>query len=217
MKDQWLDWLQEKQRHFFYGITIVVASLFIAFQTFGKFYKPKQNRFWVTYNAFEKGMLQGEAFEKLKRALRDNPELETKFGAQIADAFIAQNEGEKAQPFADKVLQRVKQQTPEHAEYAEGSLLISKRDFTNALSKAITLKDKLDHESLLYGFNLIRIASLYRVLETPDKEVAALQELENYMQKNQKASAVLMECFHEGELSLQDYITHRKETLYPKE
>lgn len=213
MKDQWLDWLQEKQRHFFYGITIVVASLFIAFQTFGKFHKPKQSRFWVTYNSFEKGMLQGEAFEKLKRAIKDNPDLETKFGAQIADAFIAQNEGEKAEPFADKVFKRVKKQSPNHAEFAEGSLLISKGDFQNALSKAVTLNEKLDQGSLLYGFNLVRIASLYRVLETPDKEIAALQELENYMKMNQKASSILLQCFQEGDLTLEDYITYRKSAV----
>ena len=210
MKDQWLDWLQERQRHFFYGITFVVAALFVAFQVFGKFHKPFTSQYLIANQAFEKWMLQGEAFEKLEHALKDNPELETKFGVLIADKFIAQNEGEKAQNFADNVFKRVLKQTPEHTIFAQGSLLIANKDFRQALTSAVTLKGDLDKTSLLYGFNLIRIASLYRALDTPDQELAALEELETYMHNNEKTSSVLIQCFHEGDLTLNDYISHRK-------
>lgn len=213
MKDQWIDWLQEKQRHFFYGITIVVTSLFIAFQVFGKFHKPKNRRYQIAYHAFDKWMLQGEAFEKLQKALKDNPELETKFGAQIADAFILQSEIDKAQPFADSVLNRVRKHTPEHTAFAEGSLLITKGEFQQALVNALSLKANLDQSSLLYGFNLVRIASLCCILENPDQEISILKELETYMETNKKASSILVQCFHENELTLADYIHHRKDVI----
>jgi hypothetical protein len=213
MKDQWLDWLQDKQRHFFYGITLVVASLFIAFQVFGKFHKPRINRYLIVNQAFEKWMHQGEAFEKLENALKANPELETKFGAFIADKLIVQNEGDKAQEFADSVFKRVLKQTPEHTIFAQGTLLISKGDLHQALTSAITLKGDLDHSSLLYGFNLVRIASLYRALETRDEEITALEELETYLQGNEKITPILLQCFHEGDLTLSDYISHRKKAI----
>ncbi|NGX37499.1 MAG: hypothetical protein K1000chlam2_00655 [Chlamydiae bacterium] len=210
MRDQWIGWLQEKQRHFFYGVTFVVAALFIAFQLFGKFHKPQTSQYFVANQAFEKWLVQGEAFDKLEHAIHAHPELETKFGAMIADKFIAQNQGEKAQPFAESVFQRVLKQTPEHVAFAEGSLLIAKGNVGEALTHAVSLKDRLNETSLLYGFNLVRIASLYNVLENRDQEIAVLEELEQYMAGNEKAASVLTDCFNEGDSTLIDYIQERK-------
>ncbi len=210
MKDQWVEWLQDKQRHFFYGVTLVVASFFIAFQLFGKFHKPSQNPALVTSKVFEKWLVQGEAFDKLETAIQENPELETKFGAMIADKFIVQNEGEKAEPFAESVFQRVLKQTPEHTAFARGSLLIAKGELQEALIGSVALKERLDDDTLLFGFNLVRIASLCRALDTPTHEYEALQELESYLETHEKAATVLTECFHEGDVTLADYIKERK-------
>ena len=210
MRDQWIEWLQEKQRHFFYGVILVVATFFLAFQLFGKFHKPARNHYFTADQAFEKWMHQGEAFEKLEIALSHHPELETKFGALIADKFIGQNEGDKAQPFAQNVFSRVLKQTPEHTAFAEGSLLIAKGNFRDALSRSISLKDRLGENTLLYGFNLVRIASLYRALELRDQEIASLEDLERFMQRNISIKEILNECFCEGELTLVDYISQRK-------
>lgn len=210
MRDQWIEWLQDKQRHFFYGVTIVLASLFVAFQAFGKFHKPATSNYLLVNQAFEKWMYQGEAFEKLEAALHKNPELETKFGALIADKFLAQNDTDKAQSFADNVFKRVLNQTPEHTAFAQGSLLIQNGNLREALTSSLTLKADLDQDSLLYGFNLVRIASLTRALHSEGQEQSALEELETYMETHDKATTVLTECFHEGDLTLTDYITHRK-------
>ena len=75
---------------------------------------------------------------------------------------------------------------------------------------AITIKGQLEQSSLLYGFNLIRIASLSRALKTSDQEIAALEELETYMRDNKQESSILIKCFQEGSLTLADYISHRK-------
>lgn len=210
MRDQWIEWLQEKQRHFFYGVIVVVATFFLAFQTFGKFHKPMRHHYYTANQAFEKWMVQGEAFEKLEAALRHHPELETKFGVLIADKFIGQSEGDKAQPFAESVFNRVLKQTPEHTAFAESSLLIAKGNFREALSQSISLKNRLNENTLLYGFNLVRIASLYRALELRDQEIASLDDLERFMQQNQGVKEILNECFCEGDLTLVDYITQRK-------
>jgi len=170
MKDQWIEWLQDKQRHFFYGVTLVVAAFFIAFQLFGKFHKPSKNPAIATSQAFEKWLVQGEAFDKLEAAIQENPKLETKFGAMIADKLIVQNDGEKAEAFAESVFQRILKQTPEHTAFAHGSLLIAKGELQKALTESVALKERLDHNTLLFGFNLVRIASLCRSLEAPSQE-----------------------------------------------
>lgn len=210
MQDQWIEWLQVNRRHFFYGVIAVVAVFFGSFQMYGKFYKPKKHDFFSANQAFEKWAGDAESFEKLEKAIAANPALETKFGAAIADRFIGQGEGEKATPFADSVFNRVLKHTPEHTAFAEGSLMISKGNFREALSQAVSLKERLDTHSLLYGFNLVRIASLYRALEVGDQEIAALDELEFYLNENQENGGVLSDCFREGDVTLSDYILERK-------
>lgn len=210
MKDQWIDWLQDKQRHFFYGVMIVVATLFIAFQLFGKFHQPRAKGYLSANQAYEKWIAQDEAFEKLEQAIKSQPELAAKFGALIADRFIGSNRGEKAEPFAQDVFQRVLKHTPEHTAFAEVSLLISKGKFQEALQQALALKGQLPHNSILYGFNLIRIASLYRALDLHEQEVVALEELEQYLKNGGETAQVLSDCFQEGNTTLTDYISQRK-------
>lgn len=208
MKDQWIAWLEDNQRNFFYGIIMVVALFFIAFQLFGALHKPSRPAGRVN-ETFQKWLVQGEAFDKLESAIKEHPELESKFGAIIADKFIVQNEGDKAEPFAENVFQRVLRQTPEHTTFAKGSLLIAKGELQEALKQSLALKSQLDQETLLYGFNLVRIATLHRVLENSQEEKLALQELEDYMKAHEKAASVLAECFHEEDHTLFDYILER--------
>lgn len=210
MRDQWIDWLQEKQRNFFYGVTIVIAVCFISFQLFQKFHKAAPSNYLSANLAFEKWMLHGNDFGNLEKSLSAHPDLETKFGALIADKFIAHNQGDKAQPFAEGVFERVLKQTPDHTTFAEGSLLISQGKLTEALTHTLVLNQRLEKTSLLYGFNLFRLASLYRALDNPTEERAALADLEQFMKSNPKGSSILEQCFSQGDVSLSRYIEERK-------
>jgi hypothetical protein len=212
MKDQWIEWLQDRQRHFFYGVLMVIMTFFVAFQVFSKFHKPRASQYFAANQAFEKWLIQGEAIDKLEKAIAAHPELEAKFGALIADRYIVQNEGDKAEPYADSVFKRVLKQSPEHTAFAEGSLQIAKGHLREALVHTVALKERMDKESILYGFNLVRLASLYRALSVHDQELAALEELEQYMQENQKRGSILAECFNEGGYTLSDYIEGRKQS-----
>jgi len=210
MKDQWIDWLQYKRRHFFYGVICIVASLFIAFQVFGKLHKQSPHHFLSANKAFNEWTKNAQDFEKLEQTVQSHSELETKFGALIADKLIVRNEGEKAEGFADSVFKRVMKHTPAHTAFAEGSVLIAKGDMEKALIQAVNLKERLEKDSLLYGFNLIRIASLSRFLEASDQELSAIIELEKFINDGSEASSTLAECFREGDVTLLDYISERK-------
>lgn len=209
MKDLWIDWLQAKQRNFFYGVSLVIAASFVTFQLVQKFQKPAPTNHISANLAFEKWMLHNKDFDQLEKALSTHPDLNTKFGALIADRFIARNQGDKAKPFADAVFNRVIKQTPEHTAFAEGSLLISEGKLNEALHRSLALDNSLDQSSLLYGFNLFRLASLYRALGDHPQELASLEELERFMQSNPKSSTILQQCFSDGEYSLTDYISIR--------
>ncbi len=210
MKDQWVEWLEGKQRHFFYGVLLIVALFFIAFQMAGKFHKDAPKQSFSMNQAYEKWLLSGQAFEKIEEGLANHPELETKFGALIADRFIVQNMGDQAEPFAEKVFQRVMGDTPKHTAYAEGSLLIAKGNFLAALSQAVELKSRLGDQTLLGGFNMVRIASLYRALKDVDGEQGALEELDRFLQERSEAAFILSECFQEESTTLSDYISERR-------
>lgn len=213
MKDQWIEWLQDNQRRFFYGVTLVVTTFFVAFQIFGKFHKSSHNKTLAVTQSFEKWLAQGESFEKMEEAFVKNPELSTKFGAAVADKFIVQNEGDRAEPFAKEVFKRGLKQTPKHTAFAKGSLLIAKGQLQDALTEAVALKKDLNSDTLLFGFNLVRIACLCRSLQAPDTEKEALKELEDLMKANQNMAKVLTECFHEGDVKLLDYIYDRKSQI----
>jgi hypothetical protein len=210
MKDQWIEWLQEKQRNFFYGIALVVVVFFATFQIVQKFHKPAPSNYLSANLAFERWIVHDKDFENLEKALTAHPDLNAKFGALIADKFIARNQGDKAKTFADAVFERVVKQIPEHTAFAENSLLISQGKLTEALTQSLTLKERLDKSSLLYGFNLLRLASLYRALDDHTQELASLEHLEQYLNSNPKANSILQQCFSEGKLTLNSYISQRK-------
>ena len=210
MQDQWVGWLQANRRHFFYGVLFTIALFFIAFQVYEKFHKPSRGHYLTINRLFEKWLANGEAFDKLELALRTHPDLEAKFGAAIAEKFITQEQGDKAEPFATNVFERIMKHIPEHTAFAEGSLLISKKQYKDALANAISLQARIDENTLLYGFNLIRIASLYRALDLQDQELASLDDLEHYLKTHTDASTILNKCFCEGQINLSDYITQRK-------
>jgi len=97
--------------------------------------------------------------------------------------------------------------SPEHTSYAEGSLLISQGNLTQALDHSAALGNRLEKDSLLYGFNLFRLASLHRALNHSAEERASLEELQAFIEQNPKAHAVLEQSFSKDQNSLSDYIT----------
>lgn len=213
MRDQWIEWLQGKQRHFFYGVTIIVACFFVTFQAFGKFYKGRPHSYLTVNQAFESWMSQEGAFEKLNDELAKHPEMAAKFGARIAHELLAKGQVEKAEPFVQNVFDRIFKQTPEHTSFSEGSILIQKGEFRQALQQSMALKERLSQNSLLYGFNLVRIASLCRALNIQDEEFAALEDLEGYLKTHGESAHLLSHCFQEGSLTLHTYIHHRKSSF----
>lgn len=209
MKDQWIEWLQGRQRHFFYGIAATLALLFLVSQFLGQKKTFSSSAYIRANQAFQSWVETRSGLEALTSLINSHPDLETKFGSLIANRLILEHDADAAQPFADRVIARVFNRIPEHATYAEGSFLIAQGNYRDALSKAVVLKSRIDERSLLYGFNLMRIASLYRELSAYDQEVAALEDLENYLKKDYPSVKEFSKCFSNGNLGLSEYIRKR--------
>lgn len=208
MKEDLAYWLKEKQNHIFYGCVFIVGALILSFKMF---YPKKQSTdFLMVEKAYTQWEQTGENLEELSTALKHHPEMEAKFGAFIADRFILQGNGDAAKAFAEGVFQRISNYIPKHTAYAQGSVLIAQGNLSQALEQTLQLKEDITKDSLLYGFALLRAASLSRALNEKEEELSALVDLEHFIQTKSADAQTLEHCFSNENASLQTYIHFRK-------
>lgn len=152
----------------------------------------------------------------MKKILVKHPELHGKYDAPIAQTLIFAGNVNETQEFTSSVMQRVKEdETPSHISYAENTLIVNQKKYKEALDRAIALKKEVNPETsddneILYGMNLIRIATLLQEVGTKDDEIVAWQEFEDYAAKHEKGMKELINRFSDGNVTLFDYIEYRK-------
>ncbi len=146
--------------------------------------------------------------------LKKYPEYQSKYDALIAQRYLRMDEYQKAFPFAQKALQRVKEKSPYFIHFSETSLLIANHSYKEALEKAEALKKDLqqdpliNEDSALFTLNLLRIADLQHHLEMKS-ELASLEELLDQSKKHQP----LFSAFQKNQANLSDYLSYRKNTM----
>ncbi|MFI5333958.1 MAG: hypothetical protein ACHQT8_02180 [Chlamydiales bacterium] len=127
---------------------------------------------------------------------------------------IVQNE--KAS--CERALKKVNELSPTFARFAANTLAIHKKEYPQALTEAKELKLKLqtsqeDRASLLYQFNLLRIAFLEMRLGNALSEGESWKELLKEKEEHPKEWALLQSCFQKEDLSLSDFIQSRLITV----
>jgi len=175
-----------------------------------------------------------EGLKQLTGLIKKHPELSPKYDARLAQHFIAAEESEQAQVFGSKVLERTQQ--PYFQDYALASLLISERNYSEALAAALDLKEKFLNDSSfwekstgiksfgssLFAFNLLRIATLYQEIGMKVKEKEAWSELKAYAgwSGEKKDNRIPEEGFQSllvhftvQDITLLDYINARENEL----
>lgn len=143
-----------------------------------------------------------EILERLLKSIDKHPELHQKYDAVMQQKMLAWG-----QTGLFAAAQTFQKELPSYAKFAQTSLLIGKKDFKAALLAAKELKESMQNEkgTLLYAFNLLRIASLEKEIGSKEQERAAWQELclaESY--------PLLESSFHLQDASLKQYITYNK-------
>ncbi len=168
-------------------------------------------------------------FYEMTSALRKVPPLQTKYEPLIAQKLIAGGQCAAALEMGYRAIERSRADIPYHALFAETTLLIEQEAFQNALEQAVSLKTRMEKEcdvalfmqeplvggALLYAHNLLRLACLQQELRNSAGELAAWQDLEQFLSKAKgtKAAERFLSCFQEKQLSLPDYIAARKGIL----
>ena len=178
----------------------------------------------MTYAQAEDSFIKWEAspqdenlYQEMRKAMRSVPILGKKYEAAIAQKLLNTDRLSDALKIAAHSLDRVKDETPFHANYARNSLLIEQGNYQQALENAVTLKENMGAfakhigpGSLLYAHNLLRIACLQQELKNRHGERAALEELETFISANKQMSELVIESFSEN---LIQYIAERKRVL----
>jgi hypothetical protein len=156
-------------------------------------------------------------YEAMRLAIQSVPELGKKYEATIAQNLIGSNKINEALVMACRSIQRVKEDAPFHATFATTSLLIEQGSFQQALENAVALKELMGKEfqskvkggSLLYAYNLLRIACLQQTLKNRPGEKAAWEELESFL----TLSDEIIDSFSDKKVDLRKYIAERKKWL----
>ncbi len=160
-------------------------------------------------------------YQAMKESIRSIPALEKKYEATIAQALINTDRMNEALLMANRSLERVKDEIPFHAAFAQTSLLIEQGHFQQALENAVALKESMGPAflasnrggSLLYAHNLLRIACLHRELNNRPGEMAAWKEVEALLAAKTPLTNLLLSSFSEKRVSLAQYIAERKKVL----
>ncbi|HSX04301.1 MAG TPA: hypothetical protein VLG76_06190 [Rhabdochlamydiaceae bacterium] len=221
-KDSLTFWLQENQQKLFWALTIAFVPLSLLF-----YFASKNSRSnWEDY--LQAGLLyqkwaenpKGEAenFQKLIKLTNSHTGLHEKYGSLIAEKCIALNQSALAGTLVDRSLNQIKDQIPYHHLFSKTSILIADGKYDEALNEAAALKEKIEKESMvkqcsvLFLFNLIRIASLERSLNHCQNELASLENIKKWVGSEnctQEAKLALSNSFYEGSISFLDYIEYR--------
>ncbi len=222
MGNGWTLWMVEHGKKVLMGVGLLFVLLFIGFQLMGRSERPTDSDYLTAHETCEQLFTTAnptpELLNQALAALKKNPDLEGKVGGKVAQRFIDVHESQNAVALSERGLKRIQELAPAHVRFAKNSLMISKGDYAHALMEAKELKIKLqqkteERSSLLYHFNLLRIAFLEMRLGNPQEEFAGWQELIQEGKRDPREWALLLSCFQKEDLSLLDFIQARLKVL----
>ena len=236
------DLLTEHRKVVLLCLLTLVVLLFTLFQLRGKFSMGGGADYLEAQRAFsvwsEGEGSNPEAFKSLEKPLASHPELRAKFGTLIAQRLLSLGETKKADRYISACLKRTRALTSAYySRFADNTLAIAHGKYGAALEEAKRLKADLEKDdafwqerdrlvksgTVLYAYNLVRIAALERQMGSKEGELRAWEELvQNAGWKGQpvngkmydpEAYALLAQNFSQGDVSLLDYIEQRKKEL----
>lgn len=220
--DAWLRNLSERKRQIATSLACFTAGIALLIA----YFQSGPNA--LSYAAAEGAIAKWEAspqdealYQNMKQALRTVPDLQKKHEGAIAQKLLDTDRIDEALVIANRSLNRVKDEVPFHAIYAETSLLIEQGSFQEALENAVALKEQMGSSflkeakggSLVYVYNLLRIACLQQELKNRHGERAAWEELEGFLKSDSPVAHTLLDNFSEKQINLNQYIAERKKLL----
>ncbi len=232
------DWISDHSKTLLMGSATLILLTFLLFQMTRSLSSPEGSaaraeaafQAWSADNSGNPQLLL-----QLETALKKDPSLRAKFSSHIAERLLILGDLSKAAEYAKAAFSKTPSLTsPYYSRFSANTLRISAGKYQEALEEAKILKIDLEQDSpfwseqspwvrsgsVLYAYNLLRIASLERVTGSTEGERTAWDEfVRNAKQPTPEkwndpaAYAQLAENFQQGEISLFDFIKERQEAL----
>ena len=193
----------------------------------------------LAYNAWNEGEELDTVFlTNLKTYMKKHPELDHRYEKPVLQRLMAHGELKLSLPIIEKGLAKVVERSSYYDRFGQVSLLVANGHLEKALAESEALKNDLmyDNEfwevskkehrgSLLFAFNLMRIAMLNQSLEKTSEEYAAWRELKCFASweegevaldravLDKEAFSTLEKHFSDHGITLKDYIQFRERSI----
>jgi len=237
IKRQTAEWFSSHLSIVITGALSIVLLLVGVSRFLGWFQGNAQVDFVAADLAYQNWKGNPDTLAKLEKLIGKHPELHAKYDGVIAQKLLSTSEHGLASSYASANLSRIEGFSPYYTEFARGSIMIAKGSLKEALASAKTLRNSMEgdtafwakkssvvgHGSLLYGYNLLRIAMLEGAAGSPDGELAAWHELKanagwlgnkpDSKTYDPEAYLLIQKNFQKQNTSLLDFIHHREEVL----
>ncbi len=187
----------------------------------------------LAYHRWE-GM-KDQTLERLQKIMSQHPELHAKYDGAIAQKLLSANEHQLAERYARSNWKRVDHSFPYYTTFSSCSLMIEEGLYQEALDRSRQLQLQLEGDqqfwsqpqkgvrygSILYAFNLLRIAILEEIAGSPEGEQVAWSTVRKYFFHqmdpffssefcDREALSLIQENFDNQAATLIDYIEHRE-------
>jgi hypothetical protein len=188
---RFIEFVGSYTKEIIYAALILICLLFLVFKIFSVFSSKNEKDYFIARQDESKIFKPDQAASatsSLEQIVKNHPDLQSKYDGLIAQALLIQNTPQKALPYAERNLQRVKNDSiPLYIESTANALAAAQGDLKSAHAKALELKEKLvkDPESVqLYLYTLLRLSTLEEKLNLPKEEKAHLEEFLAVEKKN---------------------------------
>lgn len=196
------------------GTFVAAAALLIAYTTAGPSSREAVQA-KALFEQWRKTPSDLKLYKEMQTAVKKIPGLERALEAETAQILLSDGQVETAASMTTSCISRLKEESPTHAEFASISVQIEKQEYQKALEASVSLKERLNDQSALYGSNLVRIAFLQKQVGNPPGELAAWEEVRALieMKGSTNAAQFLKANFGEKSFSLADFITQREKHI----
>ena len=241
-----IDWLALHGKNIIYGLLITIAFLAIIYQVSNSFStKPQQEylqaasdfNYVTNINEQKDPILLETSLSRLKSLMNKYPELQTVYEGSLAQYYLNNQLIDEAKPYLTETLKRVQPDNlPMYSDFSSTSLLISEKNYTEALKRALALQETMktaiaadttasdrSFGDELFAFNLFRIALLQQEVHDKQGELQTWKEWKAYakleknttplLNVNPQAFRLLTQQLAVGSISIPDYIAYREKIL----
>ena len=212
----------------FLGI-VLIATFFSKFNLKSK---QKQKDFLVVETFFSNWRknpdTESSDYKSLVKSFNKYPEIKKNYQGAVAQILLSTDNPGKASDFVGESIS-----PGSYKEFGNISILIAKSQHDLALEKSIILEQDLKksmkmwerkkNNSLLFAFNLTRVAILAQMTGNAEEEKRSLDAIISYIGKDnatlehekitQEAFATLLGHLKTGQTSFVDYINYRKAVI----